>query len=174
MNRKWTRIVCYGLGNFIPDPERERKYLNSFCERNGVTFKKEVFEKIVNTQHHKPCRQLEFLKQLQQSYNVPTFVYDPLFTAEEVKVLKQLGFHVLDRNLDEFLDHTLYYLPFCPYIVSDAVLTGHTTGHTIGIIGNPANEVCNISNLVCLRLPIKVSRTRSEFKLYHEQFIVEF
>jgi hypothetical protein len=163
------RIVCYGLGNFENNPHEEKNRIEKFFKKYNVAMDPIDFKNYIEKYHINSAAQLEFLIEIKKLHNVPTFVYDPLFTDTERKKLQSLGFHVLEHNSEEFVNNTLYYLPYCPHNVSNIILQNHAIGDTIAIIGNPFDFVCNQNRSFEYK---KIKGADQE--LYLEQYILKF
>lgn len=173
MDYSWSRIVCYGIGHFEYNPQQERARLERLCKRNDIIIKESTLERLIRSHHVRGVAQLDYLLRLRKLHNVPIFIYDPLFTDTERNRLRALSMHVLDSNLEDYMDKTLYYLPFCPIDVSRTILMGHVIGDQIGFIGNTLCDILPEGESMVRYRTIKVPRTRSEVVLYREQYFVE-
>jgi hypothetical protein len=164
-----TRIVCYGLGNFACSPEKikaSQRRLDAMFWRNPRS--ESVLDQHAHLRLTRSKLQLDFLASLMQTHKVPTFIYDPCFVDDENAHLSSMGMHVLSTNLSEYVDRTLYYLPFCPRHVTDQIWRGHSVGHTIEIIGNRTKFV--IPDVLCR--VIRSACTDSDRKLFRQHYIV--
>ena len=69
----WSRIVCYGLSNFEPNPQLARDRCERYCQRRNISIDKSALNKFIQGWHVHGAAQLEFLTRLQK---VPTFIFD--------------------------------------------------------------------------------------------------
>ena len=155
-----TRIVCYGLGSFGPDREESRIRLRKSFARIGRSA--EYADQVDQNYRQQSLEQLGYLAALKEKYRVPVFAYDPHFTVEDINILESMGIEVLADNLVEFVDRTLYYMPFCVKSVYELVWRGHSG--TYYVIGNPWDFPG--------KQVLKKAKTVAERRLYREHYIV--